>query len=129
MKDTQSLTSHPQSLGPLQGIRVVEGGQMVAAAYAAKLMADLGAEVIKVEEPAGDPARRRGPYPGQVPQPEKSGLFLYLNTNKLGVTLNLQSAQGQGLLRRLLQGADLLVHNYPPARMLTLHFCLPSFAN
>jgi CoA:oxalate CoA-transferase len=120
MKDKQSLTSNPQSLGPLQGIRVVEGGQMVAAAYAAKLMADLGAEVIKVEEPAGDPARRRGPYPGQVPHLEKSGLFLYLNTNKLGVTLNLQSAQGQELLRRLLQDADLLVHNYPPARMPTL---------
>ncbi len=62
---------------------------MVGAAYATKLMADLGAEVIKVEEPTGDEARHRGPYPGQVPHPEKSGLFLYLNTNKLGVTLNL----------------------------------------
>src|SRR3954451_2792923 len=92
MKDNQSPTPHPQSPhGPLHGIRVVECGQMVGAAYAAKLMADLGAEVIKVEEPAGDPARRRGPYPGQVPHLEKSGLFLYLNTNKLGVTLNLQT--------------------------------------
>ncbi len=93
---------------------------MVAAAYAAKLMADLGAEVIKVEEPGGDTARRRGPYPDQVPHPEKSGLFLYLNTNKLGVTLNLQIAEGQDLLQRLLQDADLLIHNYPPARMPTL---------
>jgi crotonobetainyl-CoA:carnitine CoA-transferase CaiB-like acyl-CoA transferase len=90
---------------------------MVGAAYAAKLMADLGAEVIKIEELAGDLARQRGPYPGHAPHPEKSGLFLYLNTNKLGVTLNLQTAKGQDLLRRLVQDADLLIHNYPPARM------------
>jgi crotonobetainyl-CoA:carnitine CoA-transferase CaiB-like acyl-CoA transferase len=90
---------------------------MVAAAYAAKLMADLGAEVIKIEEPTGDTARRRGPYPGDIPHPEKSGLFLYLNANKLGVTLNLQTAKGQELLRRLLRDADLLVHNYLPPQM------------
>src|SRR2546423_13765300 len=120
MTDNQSPTPNPQSPGPLHGIRVVECGRMVAAAYAAKLMADLGAEVVKVEEPAGDPARCRGPYPGQAPPPEKSGLFLYLNTNKLGGTLNLQTAAGQDLLRRLLRDADLLVHNYPPAQMPTL---------
>lgn len=112
--DPQPLTSPP---GPLHGIRVVECGHLVAAAYAAKLMADLGAEVIKVEEPDGDEARRRGPYPGRVPHPEKSGTFLYLNTNKLGVTLNLRTPRGQALLRRLIQDADLLVHNYPPAQM------------
>jgi crotonobetainyl-CoA:carnitine CoA-transferase CaiB-like acyl-CoA transferase len=109
-----------QPPGSLQGIRVIECGHMVAAAYAAKLMADLAAEVIKVEEPGGDTARRRGPYPDHVPHPEKSGLFLYVNTNKLGVTLNLQTAKGQELFRRLLLDADLLVHNYPPAQMPTL---------
>jgi CoA:oxalate CoA-transferase len=117
MKDFQSPIPDPQPPGPLYGIRVIECGHMVGAAYAAKLMADLGAEVIKVEEPGGDEARHRGPYPGQVPHPEKSGLFLYLNTNKLGVTLNLQTIKGQELLQRLLQDADLLIHNYPPARM------------
>lgn len=106
--------------GPLHGLRVVECGHLVAAAYAAKLMADLGAEVIKVEEPEGDAARRRGPYPGDIPHLEKSGLFLYLNTNKFGVTLNLQTATGQDLLHRLVQDADLLLHNYPPARLPTL---------
>ena len=90
---------------------------MVSAAYAAKLMADLGADVIKIEEPGGDDARRRGPFPGHVPHPEKSGLFLYLNTNKLGVTLNLQTREGQDLLRRLVQNADLLIHNYLPTQM------------
>jgi len=117
MKEHQSPTSPPQSPGPLHGIRVIECGHMVGAAYAAKLMADLGADVVKVEDPDGDDARRRGPYLGDVPHQEKSGLFLYLNTNKFGATLNLQHPRGQDLLRRLVQDADLLVHNYPPARM------------
>lgn len=101
----------------LEGIRIIECGHMVSAAYAAKLMADMGAEVVKVEEPQGDNARRRGPYPQGMPHPEKSGLFLYLNTNKLGVTLNLRTKKGQELLRLFLQGADLLIHNYPPPLM------------
>lgn len=104
------------SAGPLHGIRVVECGHMVGAAYAAKLMADLGAEVVKVEEPGGDEARRRGPYPGK-PHLEKSGLFLYLNANKLGITLDLQRNRGRELFRGLVQEADLLVHNYPPPHM------------
>ena len=106
-----------KSVSPLHGIRVVECGHMVGAAYATKLMADLGAEVVKVEDPDGDDARRRGPYPDNVPHPEKSGLFLYLNTNKLGVTLDLRQARGQELFRGLVQEADLLVHNYPPPDM------------
>src|SRR5439155_20230671 len=74
----------------LAGVKVLELGHMASAAYAVKLMADLGAEVIKVEEPEGDHARRRGPFPGGVVDPEKSGLFLYLNTNKRGITLDLR---------------------------------------
>lgn len=104
----------------LEGVRVLELGNMVSAAYAAKLMADLGAEVIKVEEPLGDLARRRGPFPGATPHPEKSGLFLALNTNKRGVTLDLRQPEGQDHLRRLLAQADILIHNYPPARMAEL---------
>ena len=84
----------------LQELRVVECGHMVSAAYAAKLLADLGAEVIKVEPPGdGDAARRRGPFPGAVAHPEKSGTFLYLNTNKRGVTLDLARPRGRELLR------------------------------
>ena len=109
--------SDSQKPGPLQGIRVLECGHMVGAAYATKLMADLGAEVIKIEEPGGDDARRRGPYPGNIPHPEKSGLFLYINTNKLGVSLDLQQDKGQEIFRRLVQEADLLVHNYAPPHM------------
>ena len=102
----------------LAGLRIIECGQMVSAAYATKLMADLGAEVIKIESPqSGDLARRRGPFPGGTPHPEKSGLFLYLNTNKRGITLDLRHHRGQELLHRLAGEADLLVHNVGPQEM------------
>ena len=96
------------SVGPLHGIRVIECGQMVAASYACKLMADLGAEVIKIEEPGGDTARQRGPYPGDMQNLEQSGLFLYLNTNKRGITLDLRSPRGRELLQELVSDSDAL---------------------
>jgi crotonobetainyl-CoA:carnitine CoA-transferase CaiB-like acyl-CoA transferase len=104
----------------LAGFKVVEYGDFVSAPYAAKLLGDLGAEVVKVELPGGDSARRRGPFPGDIPHPERSGLFLYLNTNKLGITLNLETPTGRRLLDRLLEGADVFVHNVPPARACSL---------
>src|SRR5215475_8186670 len=99
----------------LEGVKVLELGHMVSAAYATKLMADLGAEVIKVEEPTGDHARQRGPFPGGIVDPAKSGLFLYLNTNKRGITLDAQ--QDQEKLSHLVTWADLLIHNYSAAQM------------
>ncbi|HKA54804.1 MAG TPA: CoA transferase, partial [Candidatus Binatia bacterium] len=102
----------------LAGVKVLELGHLASAAYAVKLMADLGAEVIKVEEPDGDHARRRGPFPGGVVDPEKSGLFLYLNTNKRGITLDFR--QERDTLSRLVAWADILVHNYAPASMAAL---------
>lgn len=102
----------------LDGVKVLELGHLVSAAYATKLMADLGAEVIKVEEPGGDRARQRGPFPRGTVDPEQSGLFLYLNTNKQGVTLDLH--RDKDTLTRLVAWADLLVHNYPLAQMTTL---------
>ena len=101
----------------LSGVKVVECGNLVSAAFMAKLFADFGAEVIKVEEPEGDLARKRGPFPGDTPHPDKSGLFLYLNTNKLGVTLNLREPRGHALLQSLCAQADILVHNYRPPDM------------
>jgi crotonobetainyl-CoA:carnitine CoA-transferase CaiB-like acyl-CoA transferase len=68
--------------GALASLKIVEIGEMASAPYASKLMADMGAELIKVERPGvGDHARTRGPFPGGEPHPEKSGLFLYPNTN------------------------------------------------
>lgn len=104
--------------GALSGLKVVELGEMVSAPYAAKLMADMGAEVIKIERPgAGDRARTRGPFPAGQADPEKSGLYLYLNTNKLGVTLDVARAEGFELLERLVDGADVLIHNVAPPDM------------
>ncbi len=104
-------TTEPSAPGALAGLRVVELGQFVSAAYAGKVLADLGAEVIKVEPPAGDVTRRHGPFPGGEPHPERSGLFLYLNANKLGITLAPGTSTGRGLLEKLLAQADILIYD------------------
>ncbi|MBI4286912.1 MAG: CoA transferase [Chloroflexi bacterium] len=101
----------------LGGLRVLEWGQMVAAPYCAKLLADLGAEVIKVEPPAGDAARRHGPFLHDIPHPERSGLFLYANTSKLGVTLDVASPRGGKILREMLKDADIFIEDAPPAAL------------
>src|SRR5690348_2527347 len=111
MSTAQASSKDPRGIG---AIRVVECGQGVSAAYGAKMIADLGAEVIKVEPPGGDLTRRRGPFPADKPDPEKSGLFVYLNTNKRGVTADLSKSEGRELLGRLLEKADILIHNVPP---------------
>src|SRR5436190_19216268 len=67
---------------PLSGLRVLELADGVAGPYAGKLLGDLGAEVIKVEPPDGDSARQLGPFPGGVPDHERSGMYVYLNSNK-----------------------------------------------
>ncbi len=99
----------------LEGLHVVELGRRFAASYATKLMADLGASVIKIEEPGGDPVRGLPPFAGGQPHPEKSGAFLYLNCNKQGVTLDTSDPRGRGVLDRLLAGTDVLVHDLTPA--------------
>ena len=100
----------------LAGVRVLEIGEMITAPYAAKMLADMGAEVIKVERPVtGDRARTMGPVPDASANPECSALFLYLNTNKLGITLDIKSVDGFRVLERLLSNTDILIHNvYPP---------------
>jgi crotonobetainyl-CoA:carnitine CoA-transferase CaiB-like acyl-CoA transferase len=98
-----------------QGLKVLDLGQGISGPFCARLLADLGAQVIKVEPPGGDPARTMGPFPHDLPDPGKSGLFLALNTNKLGITLNLASATGRELLLGLAESADVLVENYPPS--------------
>jgi crotonobetainyl-CoA:carnitine CoA-transferase CaiB-like acyl-CoA transferase len=98
---------------PFSAIKVVECGQGISAAFGAKMLADIGAEVIKVEPPDGDLARRRGPYPDDKADPEKSGIFIYLNTNKRGVVADLTRPEGRELLAKLLADADVLIHNVP----------------
>ncbi len=104
------------TFSPFGVIKVVECGQGVAASFGAKLLADLGADVIKIEPPQGDLTRRRGPFPrGQV-DPEKSGTFIYLNTNKRGTVIDLTRQEGQQLLADLLNHADVLIHDVRPAQ-------------
>jgi crotonobetainyl-CoA:carnitine CoA-transferase CaiB-like acyl-CoA transferase len=68
--------------GPLTALRLIEYSTSMAAAASGKMLADLGAQVVKVEPPrSGDPARYHGPFPHDIPDPERSGLFLYLNAN------------------------------------------------
>ena len=102
----------------LSDIKVLDFTQHVAGPYCTKLMADQGADVIKVERPgAGDLARRLGPFPGDVPHPEKSGLFLHLNTNKRGVTLDLATAAGRNIALQLAAEADVVVESFRPGTM------------
>jgi crotonobetainyl-CoA:carnitine CoA-transferase CaiB-like acyl-CoA transferase len=107
--------------GALAGLKVLELGEMVAAPYCTKLLADLGADVIKLERPdGGDPARRRGPFPGDAPDPEKSALFLYLNTSKRSLTLDLESEAGRERFLALAARADILVEDRAPGALADL---------
>ncbi len=101
----------------LEGIRVLDLGRNVAAPFAAKLFADYGADVIKVEAPGGDPARRAGPFLHDEPHPEHSALFLHVNTGKRGVTLDLATDEGQRLLRGLAAEADVIVEDFAPGQL------------
>ncbi|MFC1995044.1 CaiB/BaiF CoA transferase family protein [Chloroflexota bacterium] len=99
--------------GALDDLKVLEYGDFISGPYCGKLLADMGAEVIKVEVPGrGDCSRMYGPFPENIPDPEKSGLFLYLNTNKLGITLNLESESGRTIFKNLLRQADILIENF-----------------
>ncbi|MBI2887520.1 MAG: CoA transferase [Chloroflexi bacterium] len=106
--------------GALSGIRVLDLGCGITAPHCAKMLGDYGADVIKVEPPQGDPARRYGPFPHDEPHPEKGGLFLHLNTNKRGVTLDLTTRTGASLCRGLAAWADVLVENHAPGYLASL---------
>ncbi len=106
--------------GALSGIKVLDMGWGITAPHCAKMFADFGADVIKVEPPSGDPARRYGPFPGDVPHPEKSGLFLHLNTNKRGITLDITTSSGRALFLKLIPSVDILVENFAPGYLANL---------
>ena len=110
----------------LQGLRVVEVGDFVSAPYCTKILADLGANVIKVEPPEGDRARRYGPFRNDVPDEEASGLYAYLNTNKRGIALDLAEAGDRETLDRLLESADVLVEGVEPRDVATFALDYPT---
>lgn len=103
--------------GALSGIRVIEVGNYIAAPYCTLQLADLGADVIKVENPqGGDQVRGTAPFVGG----ESSG-FIRLNRNKRSLALDLKKPEGKEILRALSRSADILVENLRPGTMRDLH--------
>lgn len=100
----------------LDGLRVLELARNVAGPFLGKHLADQGAEVIKLEPPGGDPSRAFGPFPDDVPHPERSGLFLHLNRGKRSRAVDPASPEGAGEIRALAASADVLVEDYAPGQ-------------
>ena len=104
----------------LSGVRVLDLSQDIAGSFCGRLLADYGAEVIKVEPPTGAALRRQGPFQGDDPHQEKSLLFFVLNVNKLGITLNLEASGGPELLKKFAASADVVVESYKPGHLESL---------
>src|SRR3984893_5850788 len=103
-------------MSALTGIRIVELAESVAGEYCGKLLADFGAEVIKIECPdRGSPTRAMAPIIGDGGGPERSALFAYLNTNKRSVGIDLSSAADIDKLHRIIATADVHVRDYTPS--------------
>ncbi len=101
------MNNNPQRSGPLKGIRVIDLTAMVMGPYSTQIMADMGAEIIKIEPPAGDPTR----YVSTGPVPAMSGVFVNVNRGKRSITLDLRSDAGAETLRALIKDADVFIHS------------------
>jgi benzylsuccinate CoA-transferase BbsE subunit len=109
---------HP---GPLNGLRVLELANETGQ-YCGKLLGDLGADVVKIEPLGGEFCRHIGPFLDDIPHPERSLSFWYYNTSKRGITLNLETADGRNLFRRLAATADVILETFRPGRLGSLGF-------
>jgi benzylsuccinate CoA-transferase BbsE subunit len=103
----------------MAGLRVLELADEKGQ-FCGKLLGDLGAEVIKIEPPGGQNTRSVGPFLDDNPHPERSLYFWHYNTSKKGITLNLETADGRELFRRLAATADIILETYPPRRLPSL---------
>jgi CoA:oxalate CoA-transferase len=114
------------SLQALSDVKVLEFSDFISGPYCGKLLSNMGAQVIKVEKPGlGDKARSWGPFSQNLPHPEKSGLFLFLNTNKSGITLNAETAAGLKIFKELLKWADVLIEDHAVKEMKALGLSYP----
>src|SRR5581483_3382170 len=100
--------------GALSDIRVLDVSTGVAGPFCARLLGDFGADVVKVEPPGGDPARGLEPLVPERDGGLRSAFFAYLNADKRGIVVDLESAGGQALFRALARQADVVVESYPP---------------
>ena len=113
------MTSRIESTGPLAGLRVLELTSEHAQ-FCGKLMADLGADVIKIEPPGGQETRNVGPFLDDEINPERSLYFWHYNTSKRGVTLDLNTSSGQDIFRKLSATAGLILESFPPGHLPSL---------
>ena len=104
----------------LGGVKVLDLSEDIAGSFCTRLLADYGAEVLKLEPPGGASLRRMGPFHHDDPHPEKSLFFLLLNLNKKGATLNLETDTGKAILKRLAQHVDVIVETYRPSYLASL---------
>jgi crotonobetainyl-CoA:carnitine CoA-transferase CaiB-like acyl-CoA transferase len=98
--------------GTLEGIRVIDLTQMLAGPYCTQMLADQGADVIKIEPPQGDSSRKLGPYRPDDESRMVGGYFASVNRNKKSIVIDLKAEEGRALLRRLVRNADVVVENY-----------------
>ncbi|NND68197.1 MAG: CoA transferase [Halioglobus sp.] len=117
-------------MSALSGLRVLELAEGVAGEFCGKLLADFGAEVIKVERPVtGSPTRRLGPFAQRGAEPERSGLFAWLNTNKSSVALDLSDADGREAVNGLLAVVDVVIDDHAPGYLATLGLSAQGYAD
>ena len=114
--------------GVFDGLKVLDLSEDIAGSFCARLLADYGADVLKVEPPAGSAMRRIGPFYHDDPHPEKSLFFLILNLNKKGITLNLDTAAGRSLLQKLVPYVDLVIESYRPGYLDDLGLGYPALS-
>ena len=103
--------------GILSGLRVLDLTRMLSGPYCTMMLADHGAEVIKIESPSGDTSRATGPFRKEDIKKEWSGYFVSLNRNKKSLLLNLKTDPGKVKLLKLVKSADVLVENFRPGVM------------
>ena len=112
-------------LGPFRALDLTDQDGL---SLCGKILADLGADVIKVEKPGGDQARNIGPFYHDIPHPEKSLSWFAYNLNKRGITLDIETADGRELFKRLVKTADFVIESFPPGFMDKLGLGYPSLS-